>query len=530
MPRKSTEKWVVMALAALIPLAYAAFADHAWEDYFITLRSSRNLVEGHGLVFNPGDRLHTFTSPLGVLVPALCTAIAGVGHESLALWLFRLIDAAVLAAGAGLVWDRLESLKVGALGRLLVFGLLVTDCKLTEFSTSGMETAFLIFFVQLLWCEMESSAGPRLLPIALAAAGLQWTRPDGFILGGAIIAPHVIFRKSATEPVFRGWGKVFLGLLLGVVLYLPWIGWAWWYYGTPVPHTITAKSQFTATVHASDLVWLPWRSLTGQSMLMDLYLPIYWVYGGWPAFVAWFARIVGVISAFAWLVPGLSRPARRTSLAVFLGSFYFCSIILFPWYSPPWTVLGILALGLVTDSAGQFISRQKLAWLASLLRVAVGLGIGAYVFMLAGTAWEMREQQRIIENQGRRDIGLWLAKNASAHDTVFLEPLGYIGYYSQLKMYDFPGLSSREVVAAIRGGSVRFAEVINRLRPTWLVLRPFEIADPSKPENAVLREYRLVKVWNQQTQLDQVTWLPGRGWIEHDAQFLLFRHEPTTQH
>src|SRR5437762_13650216 len=49
------------------------YTNHAWEDYYITLRSSRNLLEGNGLVYNAGDRLHTFTSPLGVLIPALCT-------------------------------------------------------------------------------------------------------------------------------------------------------------------------------------------------------------------------------------------------------------------------------------------------------------------------------------------------------------------------------------------------------------------------------------------------------------------------
>src|SRR4051812_24054502 len=90
--------WLIVLIAFAVPVAFAAFADHAWEDYYITLRASRNLVEGHGLVFTPGDHLHTFTSPLGVLLPALCTWIAGVGHEELGLWLFRLISSALIGA------------------------------------------------------------------------------------------------------------------------------------------------------------------------------------------------------------------------------------------------------------------------------------------------------------------------------------------------------------------------------------------------------------------------------------------------
>src|SRR3954468_18503114 len=102
MPKRTP--WALIAAAFAVPLLFALITNHAWEDYFITLRASRNLVEGHGLVFNPGERVHTFTSPLGVLIPALCTWIAGVHHEEAALWLFRIINAALLAAAALLAW------------------------------------------------------------------------------------------------------------------------------------------------------------------------------------------------------------------------------------------------------------------------------------------------------------------------------------------------------------------------------------------------------------------------------------------
>src|SRR5688500_3532196 len=39
--------WPIVGLAIILPLIFATFTQHAWEDYFITLRSSRNLVEGH---------------------------------------------------------------------------------------------------------------------------------------------------------------------------------------------------------------------------------------------------------------------------------------------------------------------------------------------------------------------------------------------------------------------------------------------------------------------------------------------------
>src|SRR5687767_14415956 len=166
-------QWVAIAVAVFLPLAFAAFTEHAWEDYFITLRSSRNLVEGNGLVFNAGERVHTFTSPLGVLLPAVCTALAGPNREELALWLFRLINAALLGGAAWLVWLRTETLRLGAVGRVVLFGLLFAEAKLVDFSINGMETAILVFFVMLLWSELEAEGPPRVRVLALAVGGLM---------------------------------------------------------------------------------------------------------------------------------------------------------------------------------------------------------------------------------------------------------------------------------------------------------------------------------------------------------------------
>jgi len=58
-----------------------------------------------------------------------------------------------------------------------------------------------------------------------------------------------------------------------------------------------------------------------------------------------------------------------------------------------------------------------------------------------------------------------------------LEPNGYIGYFSGLKTYDAPGLSSREVVELERRyGGLPWGSLATELRPEWLVLRQSEIA------------------------------------------------------
>jgi len=517
--------FLVVAATFCLPLAYALYTGHAWEDYYITLRSSRNLVEGNGLVFNPGERVHTFTSPLGVLVPAFFTWVVGPANEQAALWLFRVFNASLLALAALLVWRRMDTLQLGGFARVVFFGLAFTDSKLVDFSINGMETAILVTFALWLWSELERLPAPRLGVIALCCAGLQWTRPDAFILAAALILPHAIFRRRLDGATTVPWHPLIRGILLGIVLYLPWLAWATWYYGTPVPHTILAKGQVTPPVSLEALAMIPWRTLTGDSLLQDLFLPPYWIYGPWPGVLNTVAYALSVIAAFAWLFPGLTAPARRISLSVFFGSFYLCAIILFPWYSPPWTMLAALALSLCVDRSLRRAAASGLRWLPGTIRIGAAVAVAVQCAVLTAVAWQMHHQQRIIENGVRREIGLWLRDNAKPGDTAFMECLGYIGYFSQMKIYDYPGLSSPEVVAAIKGGSRRFAEVIDRLRPTWLVLRPFEIADPSRPENAVLREYVVVREWNARPELDAIKLLPGRKWLEHDSQFLVLRRK-----
>lgn len=514
-----------MLLVTALPLSFALFTNHAWEDYYITLRSSRNLVLGHGLVFNSGEPVHTFTSPLGVLVPAFFTWVTGVDHEMQALWFFRFFNAFLLFGSALIVWRRFETLKISLFARCFFYGVAFTESKLIDFSTNGMETAILIFFTLLLWSELERSPGPRIGMIAVGCAGLLWTRPDSFILSGALILPHLIIRTRSGGHRLVHWRPIIIGILIGGVCYVPWFTWAWWYYGSPIPHTIIAKSQVTSTMAPLTVLSIPWLTLSGKSLFMDIFLPAYWFYGNWPKVLSYVAYTLSTIAGFAWIIPRLPATARRTSLTLFFGMFYICAIIFFPWYSPPWTLLATLALTFALDHALKNSRVIQLPILSSILRISASAVVFIQILVLAAVSWEMRVQQRVIEQNIRRDIGLWLRSNSTKNETVFMECLGYIGYYSQLKTYDYPGLSSPEVVSTIKSGSRRFTEVITRLNPTWLVLRPFEIADASKPENAALHNYTLVRVWDGQSELDSISFLPGRGWLERDAKFFVLRRK-----
>jgi hypothetical protein len=160
--------------------------------------------------------------------------------------------------------------------------------------------------------------------------------------------------------------------------------------------------------------------------------------------------------------------------------------------------------------------------------------LGAFGFQAFATWQNARSiavQQRIDEDGNRRQIGLWLKASARPADRVFLECLGYIGYFSQLPTLDFPGLSSREVVAArARRQSDDFGVLIDELKPEWVVLRPSEVDRVKASQPGLLGaatdtmpgHYRLRKTFDRTADLAPYADLPGRGYRQMDSVFLVY--------
>src|ERR1017187_142485 len=205
-------RWLVFAGVFAIALSFAAYTNHAWEDYYITYRVSKNLATGHGLVYTVGERVHAFTSPINVLVPAALSVITGNASDGLVPWLFRIVSAAVLAAAA-------------------MVGLFSLDAKIVDFSINGQETAFMMFFLALTLHALTVPSRWTILKLGLAWTGLMWTRPDGFIYFGAVALGFVLF--NAGQPIAQSrlrLLKVFLCAgAITTVLYSPWVLWAWHY-------------------------------------------------------------------------------------------------------------------------------------------------------------------------------------------------------------------------------------------------------------------------------------------------------------
>lgn len=547
-------------LGLLFPLAYILVTGHVWEDYLITFRHSKKLAEGHGLVFEPGEKVHGFTSPLGVLLPAFFHFIFGRPESFLhALWCFRIVGVVAYAGGIYFLTKSLARAGAAAWG-LAAALLLVLEIKGVSYSVNGQETGLMIFFFGWSVDLLSRSGSCSWKSLAVAWAGLQWTRPDGFIIGGAWAVARFLFTDNADRRMLVA--TYLKALPLSVVLYAPWLIFTTLYYGTPVPHTVVAKSvqfeQLQPTLEG-------WMNRFAERIRWILE-PTCFFFGDWPEWMSRFARTLGFAGAVLWMIPGggsLSQFARRASFAFLLMMLYFCSITLYAWYVPPAALLMLAALfAAAVDRPVRTALLIALAYVAAvqveesrwrighstqntLLIIAALLGcIAAFAprwlikgALLTGAAGflgaifgmstiQLRAQQEVIENGCRTEVGRWLHDHVPKGETVYVECLGYIGYFSDCRMLDYPGLATPKVAAANRSydwtpaqsPTQRMVLLIPELKPDWLVLRNHELQAAERAN--VLRDYQFRKQFDVEPLLnEQYPNLPGIGYLRFDSCF-----------
>lgn len=196
------------------------------------------------------------------------------------------------------------------------------------------------------------------------------------------------------------------------------------------------------------------------------------------------------------------------------------------WYLPGPAWLALFSLACLLDRILQradgsaSLLRHKLAGPALAISAAFVV-LAVWMSLQAGTVFAA--QQKVIDGGNRRDIGLWLKAHAEPGDTVFMECLGYIGYFSGLRTYDWPGMSSPEVVKASHETDHNWPDIVARLKPDWLVLRPQEAlgvlyggSPPAAPD------YELVQTFDVTDKLEKMD-LYAEGLLSFDSCFLVFR-------
>jgi Gpi18-like mannosyltransferase len=185
-----------LALAAII--ARALPGPRTIDDAYITFRYARNIAEGVGFVYNPGQRVLGTTTTLFAALMALIGFLTGSeAYPTFALIVSAFADAATCALLFLLARRVTGSRAAGA-----VLGLLWAVAPMSvTFAIGGMETSvFILLMVATFWLYV---AGRERLMAVTAALGVL-TRPDAVAWAGLIFLHQLWARFRARVADLRG--------------------------------------------------------------------------------------------------------------------------------------------------------------------------------------------------------------------------------------------------------------------------------------------------------------------------------------
>lgn len=215
----------------------------AWtcDDAFITYRYAKHLVEGQGLVFNPGERVEGITNPLfTLLVAGMMAAGLEPRFASMALGAIAYLVVAVTLA----CWSHRER---PATGIWLPIGacLWLTQDDLHAWGTGGLETtvfaALALGGMACLSTPSHRLRGAALGGVLLGLACL--TRPDGVLFAAVGVAAPLLLRSgpSRTGPRY-GFRQIVAVATPVLILCTALATFKLLYYGRLLPTAFYAKS------------------------------------------------------------------------------------------------------------------------------------------------------------------------------------------------------------------------------------------------------------------------------------------------
>ena len=463
-----------IVLGLVVRLTFWLYTGRVWEDALITITAARNVWEGFGLTHHASEpRVHSFTSPLSVLIPL----IAGPFHG----WLIALRLANLAASVAAIFF----AYRIGVLlafhwaAQILVLAYLACDQLQIFFGMTGMETevvtavalGVIYFFMQRAWwwlgifCGLATVSRPEFIMFLLPPVGV------------ALLVRHhrAIFRVATPA----------------LAIAILWYGFATLYYGSPIPNTIVAKSESFRHGFFSTSWEFMWH-FTVESWRDYVPFKEFWMSARAPLPDAVLKAIA--LTALLLFVVGLLVSARRRNalliggVAVISFALYRSTMVLNSYYM--WYLTPFLALAFLIAASG-------LSWLALRLpRLAVMVGLTlalAYALHLPFSMPLDKKVQRKIEAGVRAKAGSILNAMMTEKDTVVLEPLGFIGWAAFNKtVFDYPGLGSKVAVRAVKNMvAPSLAELIDALQPTYVVVRPHELADLQRRFPPTAAKYEL---------------------------------------
>lgn len=434
--------YAALLLVMLLALAARALpTPRTIDDAFITFRYSRNLVAGEGFVYNPGVQTLGTTTPLYTLLMAGAGALAGRGDYP---WYALTVNALADAANAALLLLIVRQIT-GSLALGVLLGVLwgISPASVT-FAIGGMETSVAVLCM--LGAFYALLTDRRTLMGACVALGFL-TRIDALIWIGPLLlyqlAEVLWTRRTAPWVVRIPWRT----WLIAGALVTPWLLFAWAYFGSPLPNSLSAKSvAYTIEPGAAFVRLLQFYPIpfgeydllgaAGALLGLALYLPLTLIA---LIYAAREQRRLLPILLYPWL---------------YMAAFSLANPLIFRWYIlPPYPAL---MLGIVIGLWVLLHALERARPIPRLMPVAAALlacfwGAASLSGWVASPdhgpnrpapamAWHLSEI-----NYQRMAVLLREVHNVGPETRIATAEIGVIGYFTRAFIIDTVGLISPDM-------------------------------------------------------------------------------------
>jgi hypothetical protein len=441
MPLRNILSFVILPVTGVTARVWFNLATHhTFEDALITFRYAENLADGLGFVYNTGEKVLGTTSPLWTFTLAVAR-MAGFS------------DTIANAKIVSIILDTLTFIILVTTFRspqyprfaLIWAALFASSSGIVPIAVSGMETSLLLFSMAL--TIRGYTTKNVLFPIGIAMVVL--TRIDGLLF--AAIFFIAAWQKDARWAIKQS--------VIAFMVLLPWFLFSKLYFDVFFPVSMRAKmAAYEFDLSASAGPFLTRFTPFGEATSIE--------------------RLVKIAS-LALLVIGLKTVGKQNHFLFPIALFFplYCLVysvsggLIFSWYLTPAIFAHdiILTLGLVTllNKVRESVGSRTVDMLVTL---AV-LGIICLNLSILHGRLDIYRGFQGLEDELRTEIGRWLRDNTEPGERVFLEPIGYIGYYAgtDVKIIDEVGIISPAIIALRGKGPGWYFEAVRTLRPDYIV-------------------------------------------------------------
>jgi hypothetical protein len=443
---------IVFLLAVAVRLGFHLWTGFMADDAFITFRYAENIASGNGFVYNAGDRVLGTSTPLFTWILAFLSAlripvIAGALAVSLA------------CAGltASVLFRFATYLRFGSLAWLPAIAYALWPRSVPA-DSCGMETALFTLVITSAFYFFHR----RLNYYAVGCATLAvLTRPEGVLLLIVILIGTIIRDRARLNSY----------LMTSALLLVPWMLFSYIYFESVIPNSIPAKLALYSRFGAET-----WFARLG--FMLGLHNP-----------AGWLVTLAALFGGY-WLYrkQNFGR-AELIWLGTMLAFFTVGRTHLFFWYpSPLYPILLLLACAAAPMLFDRYPAmRRSPLWsrgLALLLAVALLAGLYRPASHYLG--------EQIYSETVLKAAGLYLAGEiVDLNVEIAAEDIGYLGYYSDRRIFDRDGLVSREAAGYNRDG--RYLDLILDRNPDWVGVTNGSPISGFADSSAFLEQYEPVR-------------------------------------